>query len=238
MTAATARPDEPLPERSRPGHAPPSTDSGMRQAGPRLREIRLQQGLSLNGVAAAAGVTKGFLSLAERGLTRMSVPTLLQVCAVLGVGIGSLFDYPDAPVAEPVPMDMGGLDIREFLLTPASERLIQVMRTELEPDGGSGGTFTLDTETIFVTVLRGSFELVIEGETRRLGTGASTTFAGRSRHEWRNPGPDDAEVLWVLAPPLPADRPRSPEKLASPAPSTTPIQTFTEHPLPANRSQP
>jgi transcriptional regulator with XRE-family HTH domain len=184
----------------------PAPDSGMGRAGPRLREIRLQQGRSLNAVAAAAGVTKGFLSLAERGLTRISVPTLLQICSVLGVGIGSLFDYPNSPVAAPVPLDMGGLDIREYLLTPASERQIQVMRTELEPGGGSGGTFALDTETIFVTVLLGIFELVIEGEIRRLTAGESTTFDGHSRHEWRNPSPQPAEVLWVLAPPLPTDR--------------------------------
>ena len=157
-------------------------------------------------MAAAAGVTKGFLSLAERGLTRISVPTLLQICSVLGVGIGSLFDYPDAQVVEPVPLDMGGLDIREYLLTPARERQIQVMRTELEPGGGSGGTFALDTETIFVTVLRGAFELVIEGELRRLTVGESTTFDGHSRHEWRNASPQPAEVLWVLAPPLPSNR--------------------------------
>ena len=185
---------------------PPTADaaSGMGQAGPRLREIRLQHGLSLTTVAIAAGVTKGFLSQAERGLTRVSVPTLLQICSVLGVGIGSLFDYPDSAVAGPVPLDMGGHGIREFLLTPASERLIQVMRTELQPGGGSGGTFALDTDTIFVTVLRGSFEVVIAGEPRLLAAGESTTFGGRSTHEWRNPGDESAEVLWVLAPPLPA----------------------------------
>ncbi len=188
---------------------PDESVSGMGRAGPRLREIRLEQGLSLVAVATAAGVTKGFLSQAERGLTRVSVPTLLQLCAVLGVGIGSLFDYPQTPVAGPVPLDMGGIGVQEYLLTPASETLVQVMRTQLEPGGGSGGVFALDTETIFVTVLRGSFELVIEGERRTLATGESTTFGGRSAHEWRNPGTGSAEVLWVLAPPLPGDRART-----------------------------
>lgn len=183
--------------------------SGMGQAGPRLREIRLEQGRSLAAVAAEAGVTKGFLSQAERGLTRISVPTLLQVCSVLGIGIGSLFDYPESTVAGPVPLDMGGIGVREYLLTPASEALVQVMRTHLEPGGGSGGVFALDTETIFVTVLQGSFELVVEGERRALSAGESTTFGGRSTHEWRNPGGEPAEVLWVLAPPLAGDRART-----------------------------
>ena len=198
--------------------------SGMGQAGPRLREIRVEQGLSLATVATAAGVTKGFLSQAERGLTRVSVPTLLQICGVLGVGIGSLFDYPETTVVAPVPLDMGGIGVQEYLLTPASEKLVQVMRTHLQPGGGSGGVFSLDTETIFVTVLRGSFELVIEGEPRLLASGESTTFGGRSAHEWRNPGGEPAEVLWVLAPPLPGDRAR-PDSTGNPPPPEQPQES-------------
>ena len=202
----------------------------MGQAGPRLREIRVEQGLSLAAVAAAAGVTKGFLSQAERGLTRVSVPTLLQICAVLGVGIGSLFDYPETAVVAPVPLDMGGIGVQEYLLTPASEKLVQVMRTHLQPGGGSGGVFALDTETIFVTVLRGSFELVIEGEPRLLASGESTTFGGRSAHEWRNPGGEPAEVLWVLAPPLPGDRARPDSTGNPPPPAATPGVPMTVSP--------
>ncbi|MFE7016213.1 hypothetical protein ACFVAQ_38025 [Streptomyces sp. NPDC057651] len=29
------------------------------------------------------------------------------------------------------------------------------------------------------------------------------TLAARSTHEWSNPGPVDAEVVWVITPPLP-----------------------------------
>lgn len=68
--------------------------SGMGVAGPRLREARLRRGLSLSDVAQAAGVTKGFLSLAERAKTQISVPTLLRICDALDIKLGSLFDYP------------------------------------------------------------------------------------------------------------------------------------------------
>ncbi|NBX24281.1 MAG: XRE family transcriptional regulator, partial [Microbacteriaceae bacterium] len=70
----------------------------MEDVGPQLRERRLARGLSVTAVAERAGVSKGFLSLAERGKTRVSVPVLLRICDVLGVTIGSLFTYPENPI--------------------------------------------------------------------------------------------------------------------------------------------
>ena len=71
---------------------------GTERVGPRLRQARRARGLTLAAVAEEAGVTKGFLSLAERGQTRVSVPTLLRACAALQIPLGSLFDYPEAVV--------------------------------------------------------------------------------------------------------------------------------------------
>lgn len=64
----------------------------MAVAGPRLPEIRLDQRLTPQEVTEDAGITKGFLSLAERRRTRVSKPTLLSICQVLDVKIGTLFD--------------------------------------------------------------------------------------------------------------------------------------------------
>ncbi len=177
---------------------------GMRDVGPSLRRIRQSQGLLLTAVAERAGVSKGFLSLAERGQTRVSVPTLLRICGVLGVPIGSLFTYPsDRVLHGGTPLYMGGIDLQEFLLTPADEPHVQVMRTVMQPGGGSDGAYTLDAETIFVIVLVGRLELDVDGERLTLDTGDTTTFPARSRHNWRNPLDTETEVLWVIAPPLP-----------------------------------
>ena len=52
----------------------------------------------MEAVADRAGLTKGFLSLVERGQTTISVPNLLKVCEILSVSVGSLFDYPESGV--------------------------------------------------------------------------------------------------------------------------------------------
>lgn len=90
-----------------------STESGMSRAGARLRQFRRERGMSLTDVAAKAEVTKGFLSLAERGMTNVSVPVLMRICDALGIGIGDLFEYPAAPIVRSgagAPLEMGGHD--------------------------------------------------------------------------------------------------------------------------------
>lgn len=177
---------------------------GMEDVGPRLRSARQAKKLSLTGVAEEAGITKGFLSLAERGLTRVSVPTLLRICDALGITIGSLFTYPSELVLHGgTPLYMGGVDLQEYLLTPLDAEHIDVMRTRMQPGGGSDGAYVLDADTIFVIVLQGQLALEVDGQPMLLDTGDSTTFSARKKHNWHNPLNIENEVLWVIAPPLP-----------------------------------
>jgi len=173
-------------------------------AGAQLRKIRLSRGLSLTEAAQRAEVTKGFLSQLERGLTSVSVPTLLRVCEVLQIGVGELFAYPDEQVVEGGRrIDMGGEGVAEYLLTPADTTAFQVFRSVIEPGGGTGGPYRLDTTTIFAMGLSGSTRLIVGGETRMLSAGVSTSFSGQTLHQFDNPGTTVSEVLWVLSPPLP-----------------------------------
>ena len=59
--------------------------------GPRLRHIRLEKGFTVETLAAAAGLDKGFLSRLERGTKRPSVETVLRLSAALEVPVGLLF---------------------------------------------------------------------------------------------------------------------------------------------------
>ncbi len=187
-------------------------DTAHELAGPRLRALRQAKGKSLAETAADAGVTKGFLSLAERGKTRVSVPTLLRLCDALDVQIGALFDYPaESIVHGGSHIDMGGNDIDEYMLTPSGERHLQAMRSVIQPQGGSDGIYSLDAESIFVLVLRGKLDLTIDGEVRTLDAGDSTTFSARAHHGFVNPDHTVAEVVWVVTPPM-----RNAQRLASP----------------------
>ncbi|MFF8571673.1 helix-turn-helix domain-containing protein [Streptomyces sp. NPDC015140] len=186
----------------RAGGAAKGSAASEASTGAQLRKIRLSRGLSLTEVAHRADVTKGFLSQLERGLTSVSVPTLLRVCDVLQIGVGELFSYPHEQVVEGGSLiDMGGEGVAEYLLTPADTTAFQVFRSVIEPGGGTGGSYRLDA-TIFAMGLSGSTRLIVGGQTRMLSAGVSTSFSGQTLHQFDNPGTSVSEVLWVLSPPL------------------------------------
>jgi transcriptional regulator with XRE-family HTH domain len=58
----------------------------------RLRDLRTRHGLSLETLAQKTGLTKGFLSLVERGLKAPSISTLLRLSETYSVSVGDLLD--------------------------------------------------------------------------------------------------------------------------------------------------
>ena len=60
--------------------------------GARVRELRLERGMTQEGLAEAAELHATFVSNLERGYRVPSLPTVLRVAAGLGVDAGSLVD--------------------------------------------------------------------------------------------------------------------------------------------------
>lgn len=184
--------------------AEPGTSPGVRIGG-RLRAARQARGLTLEKVAAATNLTKGFISRLERDEVSPSVASLVSVCEVLGIRIGVLFETPRTQLvraAEGRRINFGGSRVAEFLLTPGTQSQLQVIHSTIEP-GGSGGTelYTLDCEVEFVYVVRGGLVVTLSGEAVHLRTGDAFTFPGREPHTWANDsGVEECEVLWALAP--------------------------------------
>lgn len=182
----------------------PTASSGMRM-GTRLRSARKARGLTLEQVAAATDLTKGFISRLERDEVSPSVASLVSVCEVLGIRVGELFEPPQTQVvraAEGRRINFGGSKVREFLLTPGTQNQLQVIHSTIEP-GGTGGDelYTLDCEIEFVYVVRGELVVTLSGEAVRLAPGDAFTFPGREPHTWANGSAvGECEVLWALAP--------------------------------------
>ncbi len=173
--------------------------------GGRIRATRLARGLTLGQVAAAAGLTEGFVSKLERDQVSPSVASLVSVCEALGLRVGELFEPPTSAIVragEGAKINWGGINAREYLLSPGSQAHIEVLHSIVEPKGSGGDElYALDTEIEFVYVLKGQFDIVLGPSTHHLTVGDAMTFRGREPHTWRNPSTTDiAEVLWVLSP--------------------------------------
>ena len=68
------------------------------RVGDRVRSLRGERGLTLEQLARAARVGKGFLCEIEQGLALPSLTTLARVAAALGVRLVDLLALVDAPV--------------------------------------------------------------------------------------------------------------------------------------------
>lgn len=63
--------------------------------GARIRELRIERGMSLAALAAAAGLSKGHMSSVERGLVLITVGTVVATARALGVPPFVLAMFPD-----------------------------------------------------------------------------------------------------------------------------------------------
>jgi transcriptional regulator with XRE-family HTH domain len=173
------------------------------KVGERLRWARMRQGRTIAEVAKATGLSKGFISQIERDLTTPSVASLVRICAAVGIPVGALF-VPSATnlirADERHPIGMGGVGLREWLLTPPEARDLCVVETEIAPGGGSGvGTYTLDADAHWVRVLEGRVDMTVAGDTYLLEPGDALSFSPRDPHSFVNASEGTTRLLWVLA---------------------------------------
>jgi DNA-binding XRE family transcriptional regulator/quercetin dioxygenase-like cupin family protein len=180
---------------------PPASGAAI---GGRLRAARQARGLTLQQVADAATLNKGFISRLERDEVSPSVASLVSICEVLGIRVGELFEPPATSLVhagEGRPINFGGTGVSELLLTPGTQSQLQVIHSRVEPGGGGGDElYTLDCEVEFVYVVRGRLQIRLSDDTVLLDAGDAFTFPGREPHTWSNAADGDCEVIWVLAP--------------------------------------
>ncbi|WP_275778365.1 cupin domain-containing protein [Paenarthrobacter sp. Y-19] len=172
--------------------------------GSRIRAARQAQRLTIEQVADATGLTKGFLSRVERDLTSPSVASLVTLCQVLSVSVGDLFAAPETHLTrrdDGPRISLGGQGIVERLLTARSERRLQILQATIEPRGrGENELYAVDCDVDVLHVVKGRIKLILTNEEYDLEEGDTLSFPGREPHTWINPTDDTVEVLWVLVP--------------------------------------
>jgi transcriptional regulator with XRE-family HTH domain len=180
-------------------------ESSTRSAavGSRLRNHRRRNHMTIDKLAAAAGLTKGFVSRVERDLTSPSVESLVRMCQVLRIEVGEVFSGPgevELVRLDSAPyVDLGGEGIEEQLLTPTSQRTIQVIRARVAAGGrGEDAMYSMDCDTEVLHLISGRFQLKVPDRTFDLVAGDTVTFPGSEPHTWENPGDEDAILLWIL----------------------------------------
>ena len=170
------------------------------RVGARVRSLRRERGLTIEQLAVATGLTKGFISQLERDRTAPSLASIARICAALGVPLGQIFDDEPGPALvrkRDRPAAAG-----HHLLSLRDERRFKAIESEVAPGAGAGDELaSLPGEVEFVYVVEGSVELRIGEETHVLEEGDALTYPLSKPHTWRNASDTEPlRVLWLSVP--------------------------------------
>ena len=177
--------------------------NGTAAIGPRLRRLRTQRGVSLAQVAAAAGISVGFLSAIERSQMSASVGTLRRLARYYRTNILDFFDATElnTRLVRPPKRKVleAGPGVRMELLAWGNT-VMEPHLFRVAPNSGSGDSYTHEGEE-FLYVLRGELAITLHEEEFRLKPGDSFYFESATPHHWKNPGRSETWILWVNTPP-------------------------------------
>lgn len=187
----------------REGLVKPSTNGAGGAIGARLRQLRIHRHLSLAQVAAAVGISVGFLSAIERSQMSASISTLRKLARFYKTNILEFFDPAEAGSRVVRPSERkvleAGPGVRMELLA-WGKTVMEPHLFRIAPKAGSGESYTHEGEE-FLHVLRGELQLALEGKEFHLKSGDSFYFESATPHRWKNPGRSETWVLWVNTPP-------------------------------------
>lgn len=182
--------------------------------GQRLREIRIQRGLSLRVLAERSGLNINTLSLIENERTSPSVSTLQQLAQSLQVSITEFFQTTHG--SKKLVHQKQGKRPRVAFKHSAMEDLAAGMPrfgaepiiVTLEPDADSGKKPIVHTGREFVYCLDGHIAYTVDNENYLLESGDSLIFEAYLPHQWKNVDSTPSRILLVLCPMDERDQPR------------------------------
>jgi transcriptional regulator with XRE-family HTH domain len=179
--------------------------------GLRLREARRKKSWTIRQLAEASGCSESLLSKIENGKNLPSLPLLHTLVRVLQTNIGWLFGDPppqrdiiyrdgQRPFVSLDPLRRGEGIMLERIIPYGEQHILQCNIHHIVEGGRSAGPITHEGEEVGY-VLSGHVELVVDGQSYRLGAGDAFVFRSTLPHEYRNAGSGPASIFWVNTPP-------------------------------------
>lgn len=174
--------------------------------GNKLKELRVQKGLTQEELADRAELSKGFISQLERDLTSPSIATLVDILQVLGTDLNEFFSekteeqivFSSADYFEKT--DESCKNKTEWIIPNAQKNIMEPIRLTLEPGGSTYPDNPHEGEE-FGYVLSGSVTIHIGKRTIRAKKGESFYFTPNSTHYLTAGEKTGACLIWVSSPP-------------------------------------
>lgn len=162
--------------------------------GSKVRALRSEKGIGLAQLGEHTGLSAGMLSKIERDQVFPTLPTLLRISLVFGVGLEHFFSDPVDPTFEivrradrlPMPDTTDGPPsyLFESLDYPVPDRALEGFLAEFKPRRGLSKLHTHEGAELLY-VISGSLELHIHGNIQHLNEGDSVYFDSDHDHGYR-----------------------------------------------------
>ena len=172
--------------------------------GPKIKQLRIQNALTLEELASRCELTKGFLSQLERDLTSPSVSTLNDILEALGTSLSDFFQETKEEKLVFTEEDFF-IDEREgttvhWIVPNAQKNEMEPILLDIDADGESQIIDPHDGEE-FGYVMQGRIYLVYNEEELLVKKGETFYISGKHTHSIKNAGKSMARVLWITTPP-------------------------------------
>ena len=160
--------------------------------GKKLKELRTQNGLTLEELANRSELTKGFLSQLERDLTSPNISALENILEALGT---NLADFFQSSKEEQIVFHT------EYIVPNAQKNQMEPILLTLKPGAKSQEVKAHEGEE-FGYVLKGSIVLVVGNKRLKVKSKETFYITGKEGHYLENVSSVDAKVLWLSTPPV------------------------------------
>ncbi len=168
-----------------------------------LTAMRRRRQLSQAKLAAIAGIPRSTVTHMESGAGNPSLANLARVAGALQASMEDLLARPHDSVillgAAQVPVKTAGR-AKVFKLLPQRVGALELDRFELRPGGSLPGAPHTKGTLEYLYGLKGAVQVLVGGETYRVGAGDLLSFPADQPHSYRNAERSIAELLSVVVP--------------------------------------
>lgn len=173
--------------------------------GYKIKQLRIQKGLTLEELASRSELTKGFLSQTERNLTSPSIATLYDIVEALGTTLSEFFKEEEEEKIvfqkQDFFVDERGECTVHWIVPNSQKNMMEPILIELPQNGES---FIVDPHSgeEFGYVVEGSVVLYHGQERHIVRKGETFYLSGSKEHYVKNEKKTVAKVLWISTPSL------------------------------------
>ena len=174
--------------------------------GNKIKQLRVQKGLTQEELGDRCELSKGFISQVERDLTSPSIATLMDILQVLGTDTTEFFAkeedtqivFTENDYFEKIDSEL--LNSVEWLIPNAQKNMMEPIKVHLEQNGKTYPDNPHEGEE-FGYVLSGSVRIHLGNKVIKAGKGESFYYTPSASHYIDCNTKGGADFIWVSTPP-------------------------------------